>query len=163
MTSQALGTVIASSAHSVQLAKIVAAISGASVASLAGVSAGTWPSRIIQSDGAGTLIHGLHRGRLPAVEVYQDSSEMDKRGYWGGVETLSWRLRCHVGGREHATASSQAHRILRGCLAALRADPLLRHGSATIGPMQAGVFGWYVDAFVPVLTMYCESDYAVST
>ena len=147
------------SAQSIIEGFLVQALSNSVVATAAGISLGEWATRVMRGDNDGTLIASLHRGRLPAVEVFQSSTDFDKRGYWGGVEGSAWQWRVHVGDRDQDSALVLANGIIRAGLAAGRSIPQLRHGSARIGALRKSPFGYYIDAIVEVRTMVDETTY----
>jgi hypothetical protein len=151
-----------STAHDLQRERLLAAVRLQAVADAAGVSFPVWASttnpRVLPGDAAGYLA-GLHRGRLPAVEVFQAADRWDRQATSGGVIASAWTLRVHVPDRDKATAESRARLILCTALAAIRSDDYLREGEEEFDAMQYGPLGHSLAVQVTLAHTYCRSTY----
>jgi len=131
-------------AHRVQRERILAACRQTGVADAAGVDAGAWASttspRVLPGDRAG-YVGGLHRGRLPALEIHQTADTWERQATSGGTITTEWIMRAHVPEPSLAEAEERARGMLLVALANLRADPYLTEGREQFDAVQAGPLG----------------------
>jgi hypothetical protein len=120
--------------HDVQQTHLLTAARSAAVATAAGVAALVWASttapRVHVGDAAGFL-SGLHRGRLPAVEMWPDSEGFGRQTRDGGTVSTVWVARCLAAGPSQSAAGAQARRILMALLATIRADEYLSEGDGS--------------------------------
>lgn len=151
-----------STAHDLQRERILAAVRLTAVADAAGVSAPAWASasnpRVLVGDAAG-YVAGLHRGRLPAVEVFQAGDEWRHLVVDGGAIETAWILRVHVADLAKGAAESRARSIACTALAAIRSDPYLREGSESIGPLAPGPLGHTLEVRVGLVHSYDRATY----
>lgn len=157
---------ILSSAHDVQRTHLLAAIRGATVAAAAGVDPTAWAStaspRVLPGDAAG-FVAGLHRGRLPAVELFQADDTWDRQTIRGGTINSTWVMRAHAPDITKAAAESRARKILLVSLAVLRADAYLDEGEEAFGSLVAGPFGHYLEVRITLAHVYARATYEVAT
>jgi hypothetical protein len=155
---------MSTTAHDVQRVAILAAVRGASVAAAAGVDPAVWASaaspRVLSGDAAGYLA-GLHRGRLPAVEVFQASDRWDRQATNGGTILTVWVLRAHAPELDKAAAESRCRLVLATALAALRAVEYLAEGSEEFDTMQHGPLGHSLAVRLNLAHTYCRATYEV--
>lgn len=149
-------------AHDLQRERILAAVRLTAVADAAGVAPVAWASttspRVLVGDAAGYLA-GLHRGRLPAVEVFQASDEWSHLSVGGGTIDTVWVLRAHAPDLTKAAAESRARGILLVALASLRADEYLREGGEEFGALVSGPLGHSLEVRITLVHSYCRSTY----
>jgi hypothetical protein len=142
---------------------LIAAFRSPVVANAAKIDDAIWASttspRVMASNAGGTQLHGLHRGRLPFVEVFCDSSQFEQRGGWGGSEHQAWMVRVHVPAIRQAAAEEMAHRIIRAGLAAARYSNLLWVGNSNLSPMSPGPVSFFVETSVTVETRYTAATH----
>jgi len=149
-------------AHDLQRERILAACRLSAVADAAGVSAPAWADtaspRVLPGNADG-YVAGLHRGRLPAVEVYQDADTWDRQAITGGTINTVWVLRAHVPELSKAAAESRARMILCVCLAAMRSDEYLREGEEEFGSLTPGPLGHSLAVRLTLAHTYCRMTY----
>lgn len=148
--------------HDLQRERILLACRLGVVASAASVDPVAWAStaspRVIPTDGAG-YVAGLHRGRLPAVEVFQREPEWLRQSAGGGTMRATWVLRVHVPGPRYDQAASLARAIGQLCLAAIRSDEYLMEGSDREVRFQADPLGYSLEYEVSLAHVFCRIDY----
>lgn len=153
-------------AHDVQRTHLLAAVRDATVAAAAGVDPAAWAStpspRVLPGDAAGFVL-GLHRGRLPAVEVFQAEDGWDWQANNGGTVNTAWVLRAHVPDLTKQAAESRARLILLVALGKLRADAYLAEGEESFGPFTAGPLGHYIEVRIVLAHTYCRTTYEVAS
>ncbi len=143
------------SIHSNAKSILVGAFQDATVAAAAGLSTPAWASRVLSGDRDGYIAE-LHRGRLPAVEIYQEPGER-----WTalgdvtkGIVAVTWRIRVHVGGVDQTVAEHQARMILYTALTALRAEDYFTIGDDVVQTFTATTLGHQLEATInTTLTM----------
>jgi hypothetical protein len=154
------------SAHDVARALILATLRGSSVASVAGVQADLWASTASPRVLAGTrdgYIAGLHRGRLPAIEVWPDAESWEHAAAEGGGQTSVWALRVHTRGPSLEAADSTARRIIAACFSVLRAqDQLDVGGGEAVDTLTATPYGFALGARFSVTTSYGREAYEIT-
>jgi len=155
---------IYATAHDVQREHLLDAIRDVTVAAAAGVAALDWASttspRVLSGDAAGYL-GGLHRGRLPAVEVFQAEDAWARQAVNGGTLDTVWVLRAHAPDMSKTAAEARARRILLVALGVLRADAYLVEGEEGFGALVAGPLGHYVEVRITLAHTFCRTTYEV--
>lgn len=138
----------------------------ATVAALAGVGPSAWASvaspRVVTSDANG-YVAGLHRGRLPMVEIHHPADVWDHQAVSGGVTTATWIVRVHVNGPSWFAADSLARIIGQAILGLCRMDEYLREGNELIGSLQPDPLGFHLDISLTLVTTYCRQTYEITT
>jgi len=112
-------------AHSITRDTVLATLRGAMLADAAGVTPAVWASTASPRVLAGTregYLAGLHRGRLPAVEVWQEDESWTREAVDGGTHLATWAMRIHVPGPGLDTADALARQILAAAFALIRGD-----------------------------------------
>ena len=153
------------SPHDVQRDQLLAAIRDANVANVAAVAPGDWAStsspRVLVGNANG-YIAGLHRGRLPAVEIFQESDEWARQTVGGGEILTTWVVRCHVPDLGKQSADSLARRILLKALTFIRADTYFYEGSESFTALTPGPLGSFVELRVSMAFSYCRTTYELN-
>jgi hypothetical protein len=92
-------------------------------------------------------VAGLHRGRIPAVELFQVSDEWatQQGDAHQGTVTSQWRIRVHAGGITEPAAEEVARRIAYAGLIIARSQDYLRVGGETIGSWSESPFGYALE------------------
>lgn len=154
------------SPHDVQRNAILAAVRDPTVAAVAGVVPATWASatspRVLSGDAAGYLA-GLHRGRLPAVEVFQAADQWVRQAANGGTILTEWVLRAHAPDLTKHAAESRCRAILLASLAALRAVEYLAEGSEEFDTMQHGPLGHNLAVRIALAHTFCRATYELTS
>lgn len=137
------------SAHDVTRAAILGTLRLPALASVAGVQADVWAStaspRVLTGDRQG-YVAGLHRGRLPAIEVWSESEAWTREAEAGGALSTTWALRVHTPGPSLEQADARARLILAAAISLLRAAPGLEHGQQeSSGALVASPFGFALE------------------
>jgi hypothetical protein len=135
--------------HSTGLAEMIALAQSPTVANAAGVSVAVWGSvaspRVIGANKQGYLF-GLHRGRLPMVEIWQVGEEPHRTSFSAGFVTSRWKIRVHVGQVDSQLAERQARLICSTLLAVIRNNIRQKWGAEQIGEFKPGVIGHQLEA-----------------
>lgn len=150
-------------AHAFAMDTMLDAIRSGGVASAAGVDVAIWSDsaspRVVETDGQG-YVRGLHRGRLPMVEVFRaNPDQWNRLTSDGGEISRAIGVRVHVAGPLQSTAERQAQAILAAALSEIRATDYFRDGSDSVDPMIRGVLGFSITATVSAVHTYDRSTY----
>lgn len=136
-------------AHSTGLAEMLALAQTPTVANAAGVPVALWASvaspRVIAGNKKGYL-WGLHRGRLPMVEIWQTAEDPNRTSWYRGWVTTSWNIRVHVGGVDIQVSERQARLIIATIIAVIRNNLRQKFGTEHIGEFMPGVIGHKLEA-----------------
>ncbi len=102
---------------------LLASWKGSPVAAAAGIDSVVWEGRILLGDRQGYIAE-LHRGRLPAVELFmaQNSDQWTEHAYNLGNVRAVWRARIHVADLTQDAAEEHSRQIMYAGLIALRAN-----------------------------------------
>lgn len=150
------------SQHTVQLAALLTGCRDATVAAVAGVPFATWASttspRVLPGDKGGYVL-GLHRGRLPALEVFAAPQEWEHQATEGGTIRTVWTLRAHHNGPTWDAADQACRAILQQALAVLRTQAYLFEGSESFRSLAASPLGFQVECDVQMVHTYCRTTY----
>lgn len=150
------------SQHTVQLAALLTGCRDATVAAVAGVPFSTWAStsspRVIPGDKAGYVL-GLHRGRLPAIEVFTAPQAWEHQSASGGTIRTAWTLRAHHNGPTWNAADQACRAILQQALAVLRAQAYLSEGSEVFQPLTASPLGFQLECTLETVHTYDRATY----
>jgi hypothetical protein len=148
--------------HDVQRERLLGALRVQAVADAAGVTLATWGSltspRVLPGDAAG-YVAGLHRGRLPAVEVYQAGDRWDRQANNGGTINTTWALRVHVPELTKSAAESRARAVLLVALAMLRSDQYMFEGEEEFGAFAPGPLGHSLEVRITLAHTYDRATY----
>ncbi len=136
----------------------------APVASAAGVLFATWSSSTAPRvfDANGGFVRGLHRGRLPCVEIWQQSSDFTPASYDGGPEVTRWMARAHSGLRLSSDAGDRCHAILRAGVAATRAQDSMVFpgpGNDSISELDQSPLGFFSEVSFSVVNSFGLDNY----
>lgn len=136
-------------AHSTGLAEILALAQSPTVANAAGVSVSVWGSRssprVLAANKNG-YIWGLHRGRLPMVEIWQTGEMPERTSWFQGWVTTSWNIRVHVGGVDSQVSEQRARLLISTIIAVIRTNLRQKFGTERIGEFRPGVVGHVLEA-----------------
>ncbi len=111
--------------YSTIIAALLTALRATAVANALGVNTTAWASttspRVMvgQKDG---YVAGLHRGRLPAVEVWPIDEDWTRESANGGTVITQWGIRVHHNGPTPALAEEACRLGLYSCFAQVRGD-----------------------------------------
>jgi hypothetical protein len=148
--------------HDVQLSRLLSACRLSAVAVAANVDPTAWASttspRVVLGDRGG-YVQGLHRGRLPMVELVEAPQAWDRQTVNGGTIASAWDLRVHVNGPSWERAESLARGILQVCLASLRADPYLYEGEEAFEAVAASPLGFVLVCHMTMAHTYDRDTY----
>ncbi len=150
--------------HDLQRERLLGACRLSAVADAAGVLAATWAGtaspRVLCSNGQGFL-GGIHRGRLPLIEVWQlPDQTWDRQSVSGcGTMTTAWRVRVHVNGPGWQAADSLARGVAQVALAAIRSDYYLSVGDESIGELVATPLGFALDVDLSMEHTFSRTAY----
>lgn len=134
-----------STLHTVARDGLVAAWSDPSVASVAGIAASVWPNRVLKGNREG-LISQLHRGLLPAVEIYQVDDHWKAMGdVTLGLVTSRWGIRVHVGSFDQIQGEELARNVAYAGLIKARANPYFTIGEETIAGFGDSPLGYTIE------------------
>ena len=155
-----------STAASILATRVTAALRTASVATQAGIAAGTWSSSTVPRvfRGIGGLFGGRNMGRLPFIEFDIEGQTFAHRYVEGGDLTQRVHIRVHVGGGDISLAGEKCEAILCAGMAQIRSevtDNLVALGDDEIQAADNGPWGAQRDAFVSVTQSFERSDYEV--
>lgn len=147
-------------AHTAAKTLLLAAIRDATVASAAGVVSG-WTNRVLAGNKDG-FIHSLHRGLLPAVEVFQvgDTWTNASAGDGGqGVTRAQWTLRIHSGLPDQNLAEEQCRAIAYAALIKIRSEPYFTIGEDALQTFQETPLGYSMELEIDVTTAMGRDTY----
>lgn len=150
--------------HSIGIAEMVQSLQAAIVATAAGVAAGTWASSVsprVYASSKGGYLFGLHRGRLPLVEIAHLGDDPEHTTFDGSWITSKWLLRVHVGGNDLATAEQQAYGITYASLASIRRNLRQKWGSENIGQVTPGTLGHVQETRFSVINTMSRSTFSI--
>jgi hypothetical protein len=121
------------------------------VANAAGVSVAVWGSiaspRVIAGNKKG-YIFGLHRGRLPMVEIWQTAEDPNRTSWFQGWVITTWNIRVHVAGVDQQLSERQARLIMSTIIAVIRNNLRQKFGREHIGEFMPGVVGHQLEASI---------------
>ncbi len=151
-------------AHTAAKALLLAAGRDTSVASVAGVGSVEWATRVQPGDKNG-FIAGLHRGRLPAVEVFQKSDtwtllSADEGGQ--GTMSATWTARVHSGLPDQDLAEDQVRAIIYAMLIKVRANRYFTIGDDIISNFSESPLGYALEVEMTVVTAMGRDTYETS-
>jgi hypothetical protein len=152
------------SSHDLQRERLLGACRLTAVADAAGVLAAKWEStsspRVACSNGQGYL-GGLHRGRLPFIEVWQAPDQTWERQSASGCGTMTteWMVRVHVNGPSWSQADSLARGIAQVALAAIRSDYYLSVGNESMSELIATPLGFALDVSLSMEHTFSRTAY----
>jgi hypothetical protein len=147
-------------AHTAAKSLLLAAVRDASVASAAGVVSG-WANRVLTGDKDG-FVHSLHRGLLPAVEVFQtgDTWTNASAGDGGqGITRARWVLRVHSGVPDQNLAEEQCRAIAYASLIKIREQPYFTVGDDALQTFQESPLGYSMEIEIDVTTSMGRDTY----
>jgi hypothetical protein len=134
-----------SSLHTVARDGLVSAWSDPSVAAVAGIDSVTWATRVLKGDRAGLLAE-LHRGRLPAVEIFQVDDHWKALGdIQLGVVTSRWGIRVHVATMTQTAGEELARNIVYAGLIIARNQNYFFIGDETITNFGDSPLGYTIE------------------
>ena len=144
-------------------ARVLAALTGASVAEAAGVAEATWASVLAPRvfDGNRLSGGGRNRGRLPFVETWVESQPFERDDTGSGTVTTIVRLRANVGGADRTTAQALAEQILCACFAALLAEDYFDQGAQSIDTFASQPLWHYLEGTLRVEHTYDPDTFEV--
>lgn len=132
---------------------MIASAQGPAVAQAAGVPLEVWASvkspRVMPGNKKGMTL-GLHRGRLPFVEIWQASDQIDNTSSYDGWDTHQWNVRVSVGGFTQAIADRNAHELMAAVISAIRSNSRQKYGDSRIQGLTPGVLGFTLQAQVTI-------------
>lgn len=150
-----------STAHDVIRDNLIAAFRSDAVADAAGVPRAVWESatvpRVMAGDRAG-FIGMLHRGRLPAVEIFEEDSSYVRQSFPGGTLNSVWTVRVHVGDRAVDAESLMRSIMLHGFVQ-VRANPLLPEGEESMGKATMEPLGHRLEASLTFFHAFGRDTY----
>lgn len=150
-------------AHSFAMDTILDALRSGSVASAAGVAIPLWTDsatpRVVESDGQG-YVAGMHRGRLPMIEVFRANPDnWNRLTSEGGEVSRALGIRVHVPGPSQAAAERLGQEIMSAALSEIRSTEYFRDGSDSVDPMVRGVLGFAITGTVNATHAYDRGTY----
>jgi hypothetical protein len=134
----------------------------AAVAAVANVNPSDWASTIsprVQVGNSLGYVQGLHRGRLPFIELFQSPQTWESQTATGGTTETVWNIRCHVPGPTHAAAQSKAQEIIQVCLAAIRSLDYFFQGGQAFTELQESPLGFSLSCSMVFSQTFCKSDF----
>lgn len=137
---------------------------GATVAAGAGVNSTVWANsttgqRVMVGDPGTGYVRGLHRGRLPAIVIFDAGYQTTHETTGGGTLAVSWKVQIHSAAPTQDAALSALHDILAPALAAIRGAAYWALGAEEIAPLQIGVLGHYLEITVTSAHSYGRDTY----
>lgn len=147
-------------AHTAAKSLLLAAVQDATVASAAGVTSG-WTDRVLVGDKDG-FIHQLHRGRLPAVELFQDSDLWTQASHGDGGQgttTARWTMRVHSGLFDQNLAEEQCRRIAYAALIKIREQNYFAIGDDNVAEFNESPLGYSLTVSIIVTTSMGRDTY----
>lgn len=122
------------------------------VAAAAGVATLEWSSRVLAGNKDG-YIAGLHRGRLPAIEVFQVSDTWEQRSADNGgmsMLTARWTLRVHSGKVDQDLAEDECRAIAYSALTKIRETDHFRMGDDATETFDESPLGYSMEVQVTI-------------
>ena len=147
--------------HTAAKALLLAMCRDASVSLVAGVAGGEWATRV-QAGNKDGYIAGLHRGRLPAIEVFQegDTWTQQSAGSGGlGVVLARWTMRVHSGMYDQDSAEEQCRAIAYSALIKIRETEHFRIGEDVLETFQESPLGYWMEISISVQMSMSRSTY----
>ena len=148
-------------AHTAAKTLLLAAARDSTVAAAAGIATLTWQDRVQPGNKDG-FIAGLHRGRLPAVEIYQVSdawTQLSADSSGQGVMLARWVLRVHSGLPDQDLAEDQCRAVLYAALVAARAQQYFRIGEDSLQDFNESPLGYSLTCDFSVQTTMSRETY----
>lgn len=150
-------------AHIAAKALMLSACREASVAAAAGIGGTEWVTRVQAGDKDG-FIAGLHRGRLPAVEVFQKSDRwtllsMDDNGTGQGTMSASWVMRVHSGLPNQDLAEDQCRAVAYAALIQIRSNRYFTIGDDVVSNFDESPLGYSLEVALEVVTAMGRDTY----
>jgi hypothetical protein len=133
-----------------------------SVAAVAGVAGSEWETRV-QAGNKDGYIAGLHRGRLPAVEVFQEGDTWTQLSAGSGGQGLiqaRWTMRVHSGMFDQDLAEDQCRAIAYSCLIKIRDTDHFRVGEDVVETFQESPLGYWMEVSISVQMAMSRVDYS---
>ncbi len=130
--------------HTAARSLLLAAWRDPAVASEAGIALVQWATRVLTGDRDG-YVGGLHRGRLPAVELIQKNDKWDFPSYTQGTVTSNWIIRVHSGLPIQENAEDQCRAIIYAGLIKARAVDYFNIGEETVVTLQESPLGYSME------------------
>ncbi len=147
--------------HDAAQSRLVTAFQQANVAVAALIAQSVWIDRVLTGDKDG-YIHELHRGRLPAVELFQERDSWDQKSLDNGIVTSTWRIRVHVGHSNQVQAESAARAILYAGLINVRASNYFKIGGDTVNKFDSSALGHFLETVITVEHVMERDTYGTS-
>lgn len=150
-----------SDAHTAAKALLLAACRDSTVAAAAAIGSIEWVSRVLTGDKDG-FVSGLHRGRLPAVEVFQRSDKWTNLSQSdGGQGTMSaaWTLRVHSGQLDQSLAEEQCRAIVYAALIKIRENQYFWVGDEIVAGFDESPLGFSMTVDIDVVTVASRDSY----
>ena len=122
------------------------------VAAAASVATLEWSSRVLAGNKDG-YIAGLHRGRLPAIEVFQVGdtwTQLSAENGGQGLVQARWTLRVHSGLYDQDLAEDQCRQIVYAALAKIRATDHFRIGEDAVETFDETPLGYSLEVQLTV-------------
>lgn len=148
-------------AHTAAKSLLLAACRDTSVAAVAGVGATDWSTRVQSGDKDG-YIDGLHRGRMPAMEIFQKSDTWSLLSADnGGQGTMSarWMLRVHSGIPSQDLAEDQCRAIIYAALIKVRENRYFTIGDDIVSNFVESPMGYSMEVELEVVTAMGRDTY----
>lgn len=148
-------------AHTAAKALLLAAGRDSTVAAAAGITTVDWAGRVMPGNRDG-YAHGLHRGRLPALEIFQNGdtwTQLTAQEGGSGTMQASWTLRAHSGLPDQDLAEEQVRRIVYAALIKVREQGYFRIGEDTIETFDETPLGYSISVTVTVQTTMSRETY----
>jgi hypothetical protein len=147
--------------HTAAKALLMAAGRDATVASAAGIATSPWSSRVLAGNKEG-YVAGLHRGRLPAIELFQTSDTWTQAsaGDGGhGTVSASWTVRVHSAIFNQDLAEEQCRSILYAMLVKARENAYFSIGEDAVQTFQESPLGYHIECQMTVITTMTRETY----
>lgn len=155
------------SAYTEILAAVLRALRATEMATCLGVDPTVWAStaspRVMVGDRNG-YIGGLHRGRLPAIELWKEASEWERTSVNGGTMVSHWRMRFHHNGPTQELAEAALRVAVGVAFTMIRSNQIsgLDVGATeTIGEVVPSPYGFQVEAVIDFDHSYGVDDFTV--
>ena len=136
-----------------------AAFRSSAVATQAGIAAATWASTTLPyvEYGDGRPKH-LNMGRLPHVEFFLASDDLEEMAADGGQYVVDMTIRVTVPNITSTDAAQSAKRLMLACIKAIRADAGEAEGDTRMEPVTEGAVGQQITATMTVYRTYQKTE-----
>jgi hypothetical protein len=150
--------------HSTGLAEMVALARTPAVAQAAGVDASLWGSvaspRVLSGDRRG-LIGTLHRGRLPAMELWDGGEITENTNPDESWITVTWGIRARVGGVSKDLAENLARAMLAAVFSVIRGNLRQRWGGESCNAIKSDTLSHYVEGSFTVINRIARGTFGL--